>query len=158
MRVYIAATSLLLEKLILDGSIEIDHAYAVTDGLREWYSGDEEELEYVATMAAARESIDLISEPALLRRVVLAADLDAGLIRGSAESDHHRARVQVATELPMAVIAAALVDGQDAEADLSLALAALPRASTDEDARFAIDQAQSHELLWFAAQELPFIF
>ena len=60
--------------------------------------------------------------------------------------------------LHLADVAAALVDDRDAEAAVRAATLALPRALHDEDARFAIDEAQSHELLWFAVQEFPFIF
>jgi hypothetical protein len=156
MRIYIPATSVLLEQLMLDGKIDVDEAYTVTDALREWYDGDEEELEYVATSAAARASLNLLSHDpsALPRRVVLAAEHDdlQPVVAG------HRAQVTLRGPVTIAVVAAALVDESAAEADVEAAVAQLDRAATNEDARFAVDQAQSHELLWFAAQELPFIF
>jgi hypothetical protein len=156
MRIYIPATSALLEQLILDGKIDVAEAYAVTDALREWYDGDDEELEYIATAAAARASLSLLSaDPsALRRRVVLAAEHDAV----QPVDAGHRAEVSIAGSVNIAVVHAALVDESGAEGDVEAAAALIDRATVNEDARFAVDQAQSHELLWFAAQELPFIF
>jgi uncharacterized protein DUF6912 len=38
------------------------------------------------------------------------------------------------------------------------AVAALPAAdSGDDDARFTVDSAEGHELLWYATQELPYV-
>jgi hypothetical protein len=153
MRVYIPASSALLERLVLDGSLEISRGFAVTPALREWYEGDDEELEYLAASAAARASLELLGD-ALPRRVVLAADITLA----SEPTAGHRAEVRCAGRLHLADVAAALVDDRDAEAAVRAATLALPRALHDEDARFAIDEAQSHELLWFAVQEFPFIF
>jgi uncharacterized protein DUF6912 len=37
-------------------------------------------------------------------------------------------------------------------------VAALPAADKgDDDAQFAVDGAEGHELLWFASQELPYL-
>ena len=39
------------------------------------------------------------------------------------------------------------------------AAAALPAADRgDDDAKFPVDRAEGHELLWYAAQELPYLF
>lgn len=156
MRIYIPATSLSVERLVLDGELEVDHAYAVTPSLRDWYSGDEEELEFIATLAAARDSLSRLGEPALFRRVVLAADLAIDL--PAAPPGAHRAQVAINATLPGSVFAAALVDGVEAEPEIKAAVAALPSAGSDDDARFVVEQVQGHELLWFAAQEFPFIF
>ena len=59
-------------------------AFAVTPGLREWYlSDDVEELEYAALLRAAQASLRLlVADPAApRRRVVVAADVPAGLVR-----------------------------------------------------------------------------
>ena len=53
-------------------------AFAVTPALREAYaSGDDEELEYVAMLAAAKQSLRMLDadQAAPRRRVVLAADV-----------------------------------------------------------------------------------
>lgn len=154
MRIYVPANSLMLERWVLDGSMRVSDACAVTPALREWYSGDDEELEYLATAAAARLSLEML-DSALPRRVVIAAEHD-----GPFQMHHggHRAAISIDAAIPARAIAAALVDGAEAEDDVKRALAALPSALTDDDARFAIDQVEGHELLWFAAQELPFIF
>lgn len=156
MRIYIPATSTLIERLALDGELAIHDAYAVTSAVREWYEGDDEELEYIATTVAARASLSLLAEDpqALRRRVVLAVDHDGAVPL----SNGHRAQVLISSVVRATAVAAALVDDADAETDVANAIALLPRVATDDDARFAVDQAQSHELLWFAGQELPFVF
>lgn len=160
MRIYIPATSVLLEQLVLEGSITVERAHAVTPQVREWYSGDEEELEYLAASAAARSSLELLyqSPEALRRRVVLAADSEAAPVDAKDLEGGHRSLVVVRQPISISTVAAALVDSAEAESDVSAALVDLPRALTNADARFAVDQAQSHELQWFAVQELPFIF
>jgi hypothetical protein len=55
-------------------------------------------------------------------------------------------------------VASGHVDDLLAVADIADAVAALPAAdSGDDDARFAVDGAEGHELLWYAAQELRFL-
>lgn len=52
--------------------------------------------------------------------------------------------------------AAVHVDADDAEADVAAAAAALAAADAgDDDARFTVDGAEDHELLWFGVQEIP---
>jgi len=47
------------------------------------------------------------------------------------------------------------IDDPGAAADVRAAIAALPAADGgDEDARFTVDGAEGHELLWYATQEL----
>ena len=47
------------------------------------------------------------------------------------------------------------VDDLVAVADIAEAVAALPAADKgDDDAQFAVDGAEGHELLWYASQEL----
>ena len=48
------------------------------------------------------------------------------------------------------------MDDASAAADVRAAAAAIPAADRgDDDAKFAVDSAEGHELLWYAAQELP---
>src|ERR1700685_4393121 len=87
MRVYLSSTLPALAELLRTGELGPApvHGYAVTPALREWYSsGDVEELEYVALLDAARDSLRLIgADPsAPRRRVVLAAELTDGLAGG----------------------------------------------------------------------------
>ncbi|MCM2575763.1 DUF6912 family protein [Streptomyces meridianus] len=136
-------------------------AYAVTPALREWYLSDNvEELEYAALGRAAQASLRLLAtDPqAARRRVVVAADVPDG----SAPSDPDRGldqgalgMVRCAGPLPFTEVAAVHVDAPDAEEDVAAAAAALGAADLDDDARFTVDGAEAHELLWFATQEVP---
>ncbi|MEU6124813.1 hypothetical protein [Streptomyces sp. NPDC047123] len=137
-------------------------AYAVTPALREWYVSDDiEELEYAALNRAALASLRLIAgDPgAARRRVVLAADVPDGTAladpdRGLDQGALGEVRIEAA--LPLAKAAAVHVDADDAEADVTAAAAALGAADQgDDDARFVVDGAEDHELLWFATQEIP---
>jgi hypothetical protein len=50
------------------------------------------------------------------------------------------------------------VDSMDAAPDIEAAAAALPAAdSGDSDAKFVVDSAEGHELLWYATQELIYL-
>ena len=56
-------------------------------------------------------------------------------------------------------VAAGHVDDPDAAPDVGAAAAAVPAADEgDDDARFTVDGAEGHELLWYATQELRFLF
>jgi len=154
-RVYLPATVPLLRRWLADGQAPVGLGWAVTPGLREWYrEGDEEEMEYVAQLAAGRSSLGLLADDpaAPRRRVVVAADapdLDV-LPTGGA-----RGQVTVTVPLPCTRWASALVDAPDAEAAVSAAVEALPAAAAgDDDAAFALDEAAAAELGWYAVQEL----
>ncbi|MGW7550112.1 DUF6912 family protein, partial [Streptomyces rimosus] len=57
---------------------------------------------------------------------------------------------------PMAKAAAVHVDSDDAAEDVAAAAAALGAADLgDDDARFTVDGAEDHELMWFGVQEIP---
>jgi hypothetical protein len=155
MRVYLPSTLPRLARDLQAGEIEPVAAYAVTPALREAYaSGDTEELEYVALLAAARASLALLADDpqAPPRRVVLAAEVpDAAAITAE-----HPAAVTVAGPIPVAKLASAHVDDAEAIQDVAKAVAALPAAEAgDDDAEFDVDQAEGHELAWYASQELP---
>ncbi len=134
--------------------------FAVTPSLREAYlSGDEEELEYAAMTEAARASLRMLAaDPAAPpRRVVLAAEIPAEQVRWDT-ADGEPARVLVGVVVPVKLLASAHVDEPDAAADIRAAVEALPAADAgDEDAKFAVDGAEGHELAWYATQELPYL-
>jgi hypothetical protein len=134
--------------------------FAVTPSLREAYaSGDEEELDYAALTEAARASLRLLAaDPAAPpRRVVLATELDADQVRWDTR-DGEPARVLIGAPVPLARLVAAHVDDPEAAADVRAAVEALPAADTgDDDARFAVDGAEGHELGWYASQELAYL-
>ena len=164
MRVFLPSTLPALAEILRAGQVGSDPGpqpgYAVTPALREAYaSGDEEELEYAALTEAARASLRMIAtDPAAPpRRVVLAAELPADEIKLDAR-DHEPARVLVNTAVPLARLASAHVDDAEAGPDVRAAADALEAADAgDEDARFAVDGAEGHELGWYATQELPYL-
>ena len=134
--------------------------FAVTPALREAYaSGDEEELEYAALTEAARASLRLIAQDPTIppRRVVLAAEIPAEQVKLDG-SDDEPARVLVTGPIPVSRLASGHVDGTEAAADVREAADALPAADAgDEDAKFAVDGAEGHELGWYATQELSYL-
>jgi hypothetical protein len=158
MRVYLPCTLPALARLLADGQAAPPvRGYAVTPALREWYSsGDEEELEYVALTHAARASLRLLhADPeAPGRRVVLAAEVPGDQVSGVAGFDEP-ALVEIKVAIPVRDVVSGHVDDPDAAADVRAAVDALPAAdSGDDDARFIVDGAEGHELLWYATQEL----
>ncbi len=159
MRVYLPFTLPMLARLIADGQTGTlpQPAYAVTPTLREWYSsGDEEELEYVAMTEAARASLRLMQADPVApgRRVVLAADVPDAQVAHVAGFDEP-GLVEIRTPVSLGEVVSGHIDDPDASADVRAAVAALDAAdSGDEDARFTVDGAEGHELLWYATQEL----
>ncbi|MEU1278289.1 hypothetical protein [Streptomyces sp. NPDC005805] len=137
-------------------------AYAVTPGLREWYvSDDMEELEYAALNRAAAASLRLLAgvPDAPRRRVVVAVDVpdrDAVADPDQVLDASSLGEVRIASAVPLAKAAAVHADADDAVADVSAAVAALGAADHgDDEARFTVDGAEDHELLWFGVQEIP---
>ncbi|MFG1698399.1 DUF6912 family protein [Nonomuraea sp. NPDC049309] len=164
MRVYLPCTLPALAAAVKAG--EVGPApltgYAVTPALIEWYaSGDTEELEYVALTEAARASLRMLAADradgvdAPARRVVIAAEVpEKGVTAGAALEE--RGRVRLSRVVPMTKVAAVHIDDHDAVADIEAAIAALPAADAgDDDARFTVDGAEAHELMWYATQEIP---
>jgi hypothetical protein len=162
MRVYLPTTLTALACLLRAGAIGPApvRGYAVTPALREWYaSGDLEELEYVAMAQAARESLRLLADDprAPRRRVVLAADVPDEQISHNGGFDEPTL-VEVSAPVAVDRVVSAHVDDLLAAADIAEAVAALPAADKgDDDAQFTVDGAEGHELLWYAAQELPYL-
>jgi hypothetical protein len=166
MRVYLASTMPALAAALRAGQIGPAPmaGFAVTPALRESYaSGDLEELEYVALTVAARASLRLLAADgqAPPRRVVLAAEVPDQQVSGGGDPGDSAdpAEVRVAAAVPVARLASAHVDDPLAAADVRAAIAALPAADHgDADAKFAVDGAEGNELLWYAVQELPYLF
>jgi hypothetical protein len=158
MRVYLPFTMPTLARLLAeDQAAPRVRGYAVTPALREWYSsGDEEELEYVALTQAARASLRLLlADPqAPGRRVVLAAELPDEQVAGIAGFDEP-ALVEIKVAVRVRDVVSGHIDDPGAAGDVRAAVDALPDAdSGDDDARFVVDGAEGHELLWYATQEL----
>jgi hypothetical protein len=159
-RVYLPSTLSGLRTLLDTGGLGEPPlpAYAVTGALREWYAeGDEEELEYAAMTLAARASLRLLDRRLLLepdlraRRVVVVAEV--GAVEPAPDVD--RAAVHVLEPVPLRLVQAVHVDDAEAEADVRAAAEALVEADLgSEDSAFVVEQAEGHELQWYAAQEI----
>jgi hypothetical protein len=164
MRVYIPTTLAGLAEAYKAGElgpVPLD-AYAVTPSLREWYVSDDiEELEYAALSRAAQASLRLLAvhPRAPRRRVVVAVDADDAAVAYDPDRGLHPGslgEVRLTRAVPLAKTAAVHVDADDAERDVTAAAAAVGAADMgDDDARFTVDGAEDHELLWYATQEIP---
>lgn len=162
MRVYLPSTLPDLADILAKGEAGPPplRAFAVTPALREAYaSGDDEELEYVALLAAARQSLRLLDadQAAPRRRVVLAADVPDVEVSWQAYDDDSAA-VLVGAPVPLAAVASGHVDELDAVPDVTAAADAIAAADGgDADASFTADSAEAHELAWYATQELEYL-
>ena len=160
MRVYLAATLPLLQQWLAAGQAPPGAAQAVTPSLREWYrEGSEEEMEYVAQLAAGRAALDLLDADPDARRLRVVVAADVADLDVAPDPDSGRSAVVVGVPLPTTSWASALIDEEDAESIVSAAVAALGAAvAGDDDAMFALDEAASRELGWYAVQELSQLF
>ena len=162
MRVFLPTTLRALGSALVAGEVGPApvRGFAVTPALREWYvGGDLEELEYLAMTLASRASLRMLHEDANAprRRAVLAAELPDEIVRPFNGFDRPG---EVAVTLPVGLdgVVSGHVDAKDAEADVDAAAAALPAADAgDGDAKFVVDSAEGHELLWYATQELIYL-
>jgi len=165
MRVYVPITLNVLAAAHAAGELGPAplQAYAVTPALREWYVSDDiEELEYAALVRAAQSALRLLAaDPtAPRRRAVVAVDvpdkkvlLDTG---AEYQDQSLLGLVRLADPVVLAKAAAVHVDADDAAEDVAAAAAAAEAAGRgDDDARFTVDGAEAHELLWYATQEIP---
>lgn len=156
MRVYLPATIDTLRALLDTGEVGPPplRGYAVTPALREWYLDDDiEALEYAALLEAARASLRLLDleEKAPRRRVVIAVDTDSVTLLPELD----RAAVELTEPVPMRLVAAVHVDGPEAEPTVAAAVEAVLEADLgSEDAQFIVDEAEGHELAWYANQEI----
>jgi hypothetical protein len=159
MRVYLPATLPLLGKWWRVGEIGPPpmSGCSLTPALREWYAtGDEEELEYSALLAAARSSLRLLSfdDEAPRRRVVVALEAPGPSV--VAQPELGPAGVRLTEAVPLSRVAAVHVDDAEAEAVVRVAVSAIGMADLgDGDAQFDVEAAEGSELLWYATQEVP---
>lgn len=158
MRVYLPTTMTGLRRLLDTGSLGDPPlpAFAVTGALREWYAeGDDEELEYVALSLAAKASLRLLdADPdAPPRRAVVVADVPDGGVMPAPAVD--RGAVHVGDRIALRSVRSFHVDDASAEADVRAAVDAIVEVDLgSEDALFVMEQAEGHELQWYASQEL----
>jgi hypothetical protein len=166
-RVYLPATTNVLRTLVDEGRLPGPHtAFAVTPALREFYAvseaeADAEELEYAALLTAARASLRMldVDPTAARRRVVLAADVPDSAVEPRDDPAEHpeaeRGTVRVPADIAMRDVASAHIDGADAENDVRAAVNVVLEADLgSDDAQFVVDQAEGHELAWYATQEI----
>jgi len=162
-RVYLPATTTVLARLVEEGRLPGPHtAFAVTEALRRFYArsdeaADTEELEYAALLAAARASLRLLDLDPLAprRRVVIAADVPDAAVTPVEDPDADHGAVRLAADVPLSEVASAHIDGVDAEDDVRAAVNVVLEADLgSEDAQFVVDQAEGHELAWYATQEI----
>lgn len=163
MRVYLPATTTVLRRLVDDGLLPGPHtAFAVTSELRRFYElsdaeSDVEELEYAALLGAARASLRLIDvDPtAARRRVVLAVDVPDDAVTPLEDADSDRGAARVTADVALDDVVSAHVDGAGAEDDVRAAVGVVLEADLgSDDAQFVVEQADGHELAWFARQEI----
>ncbi|WP_104524624.1 DUF6912 family protein [Blastococcus atacamensis] len=163
MRVYLPATTNVLRTLVDEGRLPAPQTvFAVTPQLREFYAvsdaeADTEELEYAALLTAARASLRLIDlDPmAARRRVVLAADVPDGSVTAMDDPHVERGAARLTSEVRLADVASAHIDDADAEDDVRKAVNVVLEADLgSEDAQFVVDEAEGHELGWYASQEI----
>jgi len=162
-RVYLPATTSVLRTLVDEGVLPGPHTvFAVTPELRRFYEvsdadADIEELEYAALLAAARASLRLIDvDPtAARRRVVLAADVPDAVVSALDDPDTDRGAARAEGDIRLRDVASAHIDGAEAEDDVRAAVNVVLEADLgSEDAQFVVDQAEGHELAWYATQEI----
>lgn len=158
-RVYLPTTLPRLACAHVSGALSGPLAgHAVTPAIREWYTeGDTEEYEYVALTEAAEASLRLLAaDPdAPRRRVVVAADV-AGAVVTDVSDDRCRSAVRVTVDVPLSAVASVHVDETSAEKVVAEAIITLDAADAgDDDARFALDEAEATELLWYDVTEIP---
>ncbi len=133
-RIYIPATLTSLAKFLADGGIGPApvRARAVTSWLREsWPEAEEDEWEYAALMAAADDSVALLTADDPPRRVVLAADVDAVV------EHEDSSLVEVDSAFGFSLVKAVHADTDDLE-----------RGAT-------YDPDELGDLGWYAVQEIP---
>lgn len=158
MRVYVPATTRILRALVDDGELGPAPltAFAVTPELREWYTdGDIDELEYAALLEAARGSLRLldVDPTSVRRRAVVAAEVPDDQVESRPDLD--RAVVRVTAPIPLRLVAAVHLDGPEAEKAVRAAADAVLEAELgSDDAKFLLDEAEGHEMLWYASQEV----
>jgi hypothetical protein len=133
-------------------------AHAVTPALREWYAEtDTEGLEHAAFLDAERAGLRRLgADPESPRiRVVVAADVADDTVTAAAQDDDDRSVVLVRGELALEDVASVHLDEDEAQADVTAAIYALAAAAAgDDDAQFAVDSAEAHDLLWYDASEV----
>jgi len=157
MRIYLPSTSTELARLRDDGELPGPRAAsAVTAELEEFYlDPDVEELEYLALREATRLSLRMLDadSSAARRRVVVVAEVPDSAVHPDPVAG--RGAVRLLTALPLASVVSLHMDGAEAEPAVTAAAAVVLEADLgSDDAQFVVDEAEAHDLAWYATQEL----
>ena len=161
MRVFIPGTTTILRGVLDTGGLQADGddpltGFAVTSAVRERYTdGNEEELEYVALLLAARGSLRLLDlDPgSVRRRVVLAVEVPPSDV--TVIDDVEPGAVRVSRTVAMSDIASVHVDDADAEDAVRAAARVMIEADLgDESAEQIVEDTEGFELSWYANQEI----
>ena len=76
-------------------------------------------------------------------------------VRPLDDGDVEAGAVRVTSDVRLADVASAHIDGAEAENDVRAAVAVVLEADLgSDDAQFVVDQAEGHELAWYATQEI----
>lgn len=150
-RVYVPSSLALLREALVNGGVGPAplQAHAVTEALRKALpDAGEEEWEYAALTAAAQDSLALLTEADVARRVVVVAEAETVV------PDDDSTLVEVLDVLPLRVVAAVHVDSEDALEDVAAAREVWSAAEAgDADAMVVVERCTDHELGWYATQE-----
>ena len=96
-----------------------------------------------------------VDPTAARRRVVIAADVPDAQVSPIDDADTDRGAARVEGDIRLRDVASAHIDGSDAEDDVRAAVNVVLEADLgSEDAQFVVDQAEGHELAWYATQEI----
>jgi hypothetical protein len=86
---------------------------------------------------------------------VLAVDVPDGAVEPVDDDEEERGAARVDATVRTADVASAHVDLAEAEDDVRAAVGVVLEADLgSEDAQFVVDQAEGHELAWYATQEI----
>jgi hypothetical protein len=161
MRVYLPATLTELRHVVVGGALTDlpITGFAVTPGLQAWYRDDDlEELEYAATLEAARASLRALDRDpdAPRRRVVIAAEVPDTAV--AVRDDRDLGVVEIVEAVPLDRLAAVYVDDEAAQPIVAAAAAAVVEADLgDPEAQDRVDDAEGLVLSWYASDELPIL-
>jgi hypothetical protein len=152
-RVYLPSSLRQLREAVVSGGFGPAPmlAHAVTERLRAAYDAGEEEYEYAALTAAAQDSLALLGDETVPRRVVVVADVATAVPVTGAEDS----LVELDEVVPLRQVAAVHVDSEEAADEVAAAATAWARAAEgDATALEAVDRCLDHELGWYATQEI----
>ena len=164
-RVYLPATTTVLRTLVDEGRLPGPHtAFAVTPHLRRVLRAERGRGRHARNSSTRRCWppparacgcwTSIRSPPA--GGSSLAADVpdDGGRARSTTRTPTAGA-VRVEGDIGSEDVASAHLDGAEAEDDVQAAVAVVLEADLgSEDAQFVVDQAEGHELAWYATQEI----